>query len=79
MQLSVTLHSTYKWAVHEEVYKVDMPEQLILDHFGATSIDDISTHELGQLVLEGYGEHISTTIVRTESCKSDVIVDVEIL
>lgn len=79
MQLSVTLHSTYKWAVHEEVYKVDMTEQLILDYFGTTSIDDISTHELGQLVLDGYGERISTTIVRTESCKSDVIVDVEIL
>lgn len=79
MKIQVKLNSTYKWAIIDETYLVDMPEEEILDYFGANSIEDISTNELGSLALNGYGERISHEIIELKNCKNDSITEVEVL
>ena len=79
MKIQVTLNSTYKWALVEETYLVDMPEDEVLDYFGASSIDDISAIELGQLALNGYGQLESKTLLDSRDCKGDTITNVEVL
>lgn len=79
MKIQVTLNSTYKWALVEETYLVDVTEDEVLDYFGASSIDDISTNELGQLALNGYGQLESKTLLDSRDCKGDTITNVEVL
>ena len=79
MKIQVTLNSTYKWALVEETYLVDVTEDEVLDYFGASSIDDISTNELGQLALNGYGQLESKTLLDSRDCKGDTITTVEVL
>ena len=79
MKIHVTLNSTYKWALVEETYLVDVTEDEVLDYFGASSIDDISTNELGQLALNGYGQLESKTLLDSRDCKGDTITNVEVL
>ena len=79
MKIQVKLNSTYKWAIIEETYLVDMPEEEILDYFGASTLNDIQINELGQLVLNGYGQLVSNTLLDVGDCKEDRIVDVEVL
>ena len=79
MKIQVKLNSTYKWAIIDETYIVDMPEEEILDYFGATSIEEIQTNELGALVLNGYGERISHEIIELKNCENDSITEVEVL
>ena len=79
MKIQVTLNSIYKWALVEETYLVDVTEDEVLDYFGATSIEEISTNELGTLALNGYGELISHEIIELKNCKNDSITEVEVL
>lgn len=79
MKIQVTLNPTYKWALVEETYLVDVTEDEVLDYFGANSIDDISTNELGQLALNGYGQLESKTLLDSRDCKGDTITNVEVL
>lgn len=79
MKIQVKLNSTYKWAIIDETYLVDMPEEEILDYFGASTLDDIQINELGQLVLNGYGERISHEIIELKDCKNDSITEVEVV
>lgn len=79
MKIQVKLNSTYKWALIDETYIVDVPDDEILDYFGANSIEDISTSELGTLALNGYGERISHEIIELGNCKNDSITEVEVL
>lgn len=79
MKIQVTLNSIYKWALVEETYLVDVTEDEVLDYFGANSIDDISTNELGQLALNGYGQLESKTLLDSRDCKGDTITTVEVL
>lgn len=51
----------------------------MLDYFGANSIDDVSTDELGQLALNGYGQLESKTLLDSRDCKGDTITTVEVL
>lgn len=79
MKIHVTLNSIYKWALVEETYLVDVTEDEVLDYFGANSIDDISTNELGQLALNGYVQLESKTLLDSRDCKGDTITNVEVL
>ena len=79
MKIQVTLNSIYKWALGEETYLVDVTEDEVLDYFGANSIDDVSTNELGQLALNGYGQLESKTLLDSRDCKGDTITNVEVL
>ena len=79
MKIQVTLNSIYKWALVEETYLVDVTKDEVLDYFGANSIDDVSTDELGQLALNGYGQLESKTLLDSRDCKGDTITSVEVL
>ena len=79
MKIQVKLNSTYKWAIIEEDYEVNIEEQDVLDFFGASTLDDIQINELGQLVLNGYGQLVSNTILDVGDCKEDRIVNVEVV
>ena len=79
MKIQVKLNSTYKWAIIDETYLVDMPEEEILDYFGASTLDDIQINELGQLVLNGYGQLVSHEVIELKNCKNDSITEVEVL
>ena len=79
MKIQVKLNSTYKWAIIEEDYEVNIEEQDVLDFFGASTLDDIQINELVQLVLNGYGQLVSNTLLDVGDCKEDRIVDVEVL
>ena len=79
MKIQLTLNSIYKLSLVEETYLVDVTHDEVLDYFGANSIDDISTNELGQLALNGYGQLESKTLFDSRDCKGDTITNVEVL
>lgn len=82
MKLQVTLNSTYKWALVEELYELELtPAKIseICQNFEVDSINELEESQLGELALNGECDLVENTIIQLENCKHDQIMDASII